>query len=106
MLPGYLAGLGIDVNWTHADSRAQLLSDTASSAATLGRPVTRYAPLPRQSENIANIAGTYDLGRVSARVAWQYQGQSIYSYGDGTRPRTATRTSIPTRSSTRRWRST
>ena len=84
MLPGYLAGLGFDVNWTHADSRAELLSDTASSAATLGQPTTRFAPLPRQSENLANIAGTYDLGRVSARVAWQYQGQSIYSYGDGT----------------------
>ena len=84
MLPGYLAGLGFDVNWTHTDSRAELLADTASSAATLGRPVTRFAPLPRQSENIANIAGTYDLGRVSARLAWQYQGQSIYSYGDGT----------------------
>ena len=84
MLPGYLGGLGVDVNWTHADSRAQLLSDTASSAATLGHPTVRYAPLPRQSENLANIAGTYDLGRVSARMAWQYQGQSIYSYGDGT----------------------
>jgi TonB-dependent receptor len=84
MLPGYLAGLGFDVNWTHADSRAELRADTASSAATLGRPVTRFAPLPRQSENIANIAGTYDLGRMSARLAWQYQGQSIYSYGDGT----------------------
>jgi TonB-dependent receptor len=84
MLPGYLAGLGVDVNWTHTDSRAALLSDTASSAATLGRPVTRFAPLPRQAENIANVAGTYDLGHVSARLAWQYQGQSIYSYGDGT----------------------
>ncbi len=84
MLPGYLAGLGFDVNWTHADSRAQLLSDTATTAANLGHPVVRYAPLPRQSENVANIAGTYDLGRVSARVAWQYQGQAIFSYGDGT----------------------
>ena len=84
MLPGYLAGLGFDVNWTHADSRAELLSDTATTAANLGRPVTRFAPLPRQSENVANIAGTYDFDRVSARLAWQYQGQSIYSYGDGT----------------------
>ena len=84
MLPGYLAGLGVDVNWTHTDSRAALLSDTASSAATLGHPATRFAPLPRQAENVANIAGTYELGRVSSRLAWQYQGQSIYSYGDGT----------------------
>ena len=82
-LPGYLAGLGFDVNWTHTDSRAALLADTASTTANLGRPVTRFAPLPRQAENIANVAGTYELGRVSARLAWQYQGQSIYSYGDG-----------------------
>jgi len=72
------------VNWTHADSRAELLSDTASNASSLGHPITRFAPLPRQSENVANIAGTYDLGRFSARLAWQYQGQSIFEYGDGT----------------------
>ena len=84
MLPGYLAGAGFDVNWTHTDSRAQLLADTASTAAGLGNPITRFAPLPRQAENVANVAGTYELGRVSARLAWQYQGQAIYSYGDGT----------------------
>ncbi len=83
MLPGALAGLGFDVNWTHTDSRAALLSDTASTAANLGHPTARFAPLPRQAENVANVAGTYDLGRVSARLAWQYQGASIYSYGDG-----------------------
>lgn len=84
MLPDYFAGLGVDVNWTHTDSRAALLADTASSAATLGRPVARYAALARQAPNVANLAGTYELGRVSARLAWQYQGASIYSYGDGT----------------------
>lgn len=83
MLPGYFAGLGVDANWTHTESRAALLSDTASSAATLGSPVARYAPLARQAPNVANLAGTYELDRVSARLAWQYQGASIYSYGDG-----------------------
>ena len=84
MLPSVFAGLGFDLNWTHTDSRASLLSDTASNAASLGHPVTRFAPLPRQAQNIANVAGTYELGKVSARLAWQYQGKSIYSYGDGT----------------------
>jgi TonB-dependent receptor len=83
MLPGLLSGLGVDMNWTHTDSRAQLLSDTASSAATLGHPVARFAALPRQAPNIGNLAGTYELGRLSGRLAWQYQGASIYSYGDG-----------------------
>ena len=83
MLPGLLSGLGVDLNWTHTDSRAELLSDTASTSAALGHPVTRFAALPRQAPNVANVAGTYELHRLSARVAWQYQGASIYSYGDG-----------------------
>lgn len=84
MLPGVLSGLGWDVNWTHTDSRAALLSDTSSVAGSNAPLVTRWAPLLRQAPNVANIAGTYQLDRLSARLAWQYQGASIYSYGDGT----------------------
>ena len=83
-LPGALAGLGVDLNWTHTESRVALLSDTATTTATLGHPVTRYAQLARQSPNLANLGLTYDLGPVSARASYQYQGASIYSYGDGT----------------------
>ena len=83
-LPGALGGIGFDVNWTHADSRAAILGDTATLAANLGHPtVIRYAPLQRQAKNIANVALTYDSRVISARVAWQYQGESIYFYGDG-----------------------
>ncbi|HEY0779471.1 MAG TPA: TonB-dependent receptor [Gemmatirosa sp.] len=85
-LPGALGGLGVDVNWTHVESRVSLLGDTATTAATLGHPVvTRHAQLARQAPNVANLGLTYDLGRVSARASYQYQGASIYSYGDGTR---------------------
>ncbi|HEX4681433.1 MAG TPA: TonB-dependent receptor [Gemmatimonadaceae bacterium] len=82
-LPGALSGLGVDMNWTHTDSRADLLADTATTATGLGSPVARHAPLARQAPNVANAAGTYDLGNVSARLAYQYQGASIYEYGDG-----------------------
>lgn len=64
-------------------SKAKLLADTAKSAATLGQPMVREAPLPRQSKSIGNVALTYDSRLVVARAAWQYQGASIYSYGDG-----------------------
>ncbi len=85
-LPGALAGLGVDVNWTHIESKVGLLGDTATTAANLGRPVVkRYAQLARQAPNLANLGLTYDLGPVSARASYQYQGASIYSYGDGTR---------------------
>jgi TonB-dependent receptor len=82
-LPGGWSGLGFDVNWTQVDSRAKLLADTAKSAATLGSPTAREAPLPRQSKSIGNFALTYESRLLSARAAWQYQGASIYSYGNG-----------------------
>ena len=76
-LPGAWAGLGFDANYTHTTSRA-LVSEAADGTSA------RYAPLPRQSPNLANVALTYDLGRLSARAAWAYQGANISSYGDGT----------------------
>ena len=71
-LPGVLAGLGFDINWTHTDSK--VLVDPASG---------REAPLLRQAPDIANAALLYDHGAVSARFAWTYNGPYIGSYGDG-----------------------
>lgn len=82
-LPGVWSGLGFDVNWTQVDSKAQVPSDTSTTAATAGLATIRSAPLPRQAKSIGNVALLYDAKRFSARAAWQYQGESIYSYGDG-----------------------
>ncbi len=71
-LPGALAGLGFDLNFTHVDSR--VLVDPASG---------RHAQLQRQAPNLANVAGTYDFGPFSSRIGWAYQGANIVSYGDG-----------------------
>ncbi len=83
-LTGPLSGIGFDVNWTHVESQAHLLADTASTAGGLGKPiVARTAPLQRTSPNVANVALTYDYGKFSGRAAWQYQGANISDYGDG-----------------------
>lgn len=82
-IPGVPRQLGFDVNWTQVYSRAAIARDTATTAATLGYPVTRYARLPRQSNSLGNFALTWDSRRVAARAAWQFQGESIDSYGDG-----------------------
>ena len=73
LLPGAWAGLGFDANFTHVDSRALIDPGTR-----------RYAPLQRQSPNLANAALTYDYSAVSGRLGWAYQGANITSYGDGT----------------------
>jgi TonB-dependent receptor len=72
-LPGAWAGLGLDVNWTHVDSK--VLVDPASG---------REAPLLRQAPDIGNAALLFDHGPVSARLAWTYNGAYIGGYGDGT----------------------
>lgn len=72
-LPSPWAGLGFDANFTHVESRALIDPSTG-----------RYAPLQRQSPNLANAALTYDYAAVSARLGWAYQGANITSYGDGT----------------------
>src|SRR5665213_431010 len=72
-LPGVLAGLGIDANYTHTNSR--VLVDPESG---------RQAPLLRQSPNIANAYGSYDKGQFSVRLGWTYNGAMINAYGDGT----------------------
>jgi TonB-dependent receptor len=71
-LPGRFAGLGVDMNLTHVDSRALIDPSTG-----------RQAPMQRTSPNLANAALTYDFGPISARAAWAYQGANITSYGDG-----------------------
>jgi TonB-dependent receptor len=72
-LPGFFAGLGIDANWTHTDSKVLVDPQTG-----------REAPLRRQSPNIANLYVTYDKSPFSARIGWTYNGPMIDSYGDGT----------------------
>jgi TonB-dependent receptor len=71
-LPGRLAGLGFDGNWTHTES--QVLVDPDAG---------RKAPLLRQSPNIANAYLTYDQGQFSGRIGWTYNGAMIDAYGDG-----------------------
>jgi len=72
-LPGWLAGLGIDANYTHTSSKV------------LVDPVTgRQDQLLRQSPDFANVYATYDKWPVSARLGWTFNGTMIQYYGDGT----------------------
>ena len=72
-LPGWWAGFGIDANYTYTQSR--VLVDPTTN---------RFNKLQRQAPNLANVALTYNNGRVSSRLGWSYQGANIFDYGDGT----------------------
>ncbi len=84
-LPGWTSGFGIDANYTHTKSSAVVpCSDVGVGGCSAnGSDTTRTATLPRQAPDLWNVALIYDRGVVSARIAWTYNGASIYSYGDG-----------------------
>ena len=69
-LPGSLAGLGLNGNYTYSNSQAKGVD-----------PLRTDSPaLLRQTPNTWNIGPSYDRGRVSVHLGLEYNGASIYSY--------------------------
>jgi len=67
-LPGVLSHLGVNANYTYTQSEFEL-------------PDGRKAAIPRQADNLGNVAVYYDDGRFSARLAMNYKGAFIEEYG-------------------------
>ncbi|KTE14050.1 TonB-dependent receptor [Sphingopyxis sp. H115] len=67
-LPGALANFGVNANYTLMRSDFTL-------------PDGRDVRLPRQANNLANVALYYDDGRFSSRIAWNYKGAFIEEFG-------------------------
>ncbi len=75
-LPGPLSGLGMQANFTYVDSKAP-------SPATTG-PVVNV-PLELLSKYNYNIVGIYELGGLSARVAYNWRSKYVVTTaGNGT----------------------
>ncbi|CAM8672751.1 TonB-dependent receptor [Sphingobium sp.] len=75
-LPGPLSGLGMQANFTYVDSKAP-------SPATTG-PVVNV-PLELLSKYNYNLVGIYELGGLSARVAYNWRSKYVVTTaGNGT----------------------
>jgi TonB-dependent receptor len=69
-LPGLLSGLGFSGNYTYSDSQAKNVD-----------PLRTDSPaLLRQTPNTWNVGPSYDRGRLSVHMGFEYNGASIYSY--------------------------
>jgi len=66
-LPGYLSGLGLNVNYTFTGSNAEL------------RDVTREVPLPRQVPHVLNAALSYDLGGFNAMLTANHRSSYLWA---------------------------
>lgn len=69
-LPGALEGLGIYFNMTLTDSEANY-------------PERASAPLQGQSDEVANLAVSYEKGRFSGRLSYNLAGKFLAEVGDG-----------------------
>jgi len=69
-LPGWLGGLGLQANYTFVDS--------ATPSSLLGADV----PLSNLSRHSANLAGLYERGAWSARVAYNWRGRFLGNIGN------------------------
>jgi TonB-dependent receptor len=69
-LPGALSGLGVDANgtWSHSNTST---------------PTRSSMVLPRNAEWTGNVTGSYAIGRVTTRVAYQWVGTFIDKVGNG-----------------------
>jgi iron complex outermembrane recepter protein len=74
MLPGWLAGFGVEANYTYIDSKnpGDLYRDIFGT-------VRDDAPLQGLSKHNANLTMMYERGRVSARVAYSWRSKYLQS---------------------------
>ena len=87
-LPGLLRGLGFQANYTFVDAGKIPNPVPANGAADGSRPPTDVAglydnlPLQGLSKHTVNVAGFYDLGAFSTRVAYSWRSKFLLTNRD------------------------
>lgn len=74
-LPGFLSGLGAEVNYTYIESNVKVPRHTTVDGKEV--IVNDKTTLPDQSRNMANAILFYEKSKVMVRIAGNYRGKSI-----------------------------
>lgn len=79
-LPGVLRGLGISANYSYTASGTTIpFTDTTTTPATI---VYRATAMQRQAPHSVNVSPTFDSGRLSVRLGFQYNSAYIYQFAN------------------------
>lgn len=74
MLPGLLRGFGVQANFTYIDSKgARNAAVNPYDTTQIANATAGTLPLEGMSKTSYNLAALYDLGKVSARVAYNWR---------------------------------
>jgi TonB-dependent receptor len=68
-LPGPLSGLGVQARYTYVDS------SVTNPFATAGSNIPTMVPLRKLSKHSYNLAGLYEKGPITGRLAWSWRGK-------------------------------
>ena len=79
-LPGWMDGFGINANFTFVDSRGGTNSSTDPFSQTTVTGVS--LPLEGLSRRSYNLAGIYEKGPISARVAYNWRSRYLLTTSD------------------------
>lgn len=74
-LPGFLSGLGAEINYTYIESNVKVPRHTTADGKDV--VVNDKTSLPDQSRNMANTILFYEKNKVMIRLAGNYRGKSI-----------------------------
>ncbi|MBD2840977.1 TonB-dependent receptor [Erythrobacter rubeus] len=72
-LPGFLSGFGLLANFAYIDGD---LEDVPGREG-------QVLPLFQQPDYIATVSPYYQSGRLTARIAWSYTGEQLFSVNEG-----------------------
>ena len=74
MLPGLLKGFGVQANFTYIDSKgARNAAVNPYDTTQISNTTSGTLPLEGMSKTSYNVAALYDLGKVSARLAYNWR---------------------------------
>ncbi|GGY73529.1 TonB-dependent receptor [Cellvibrio zantedeschiae] len=85
-LPAPFDGLGVDVNYTYIDSKANIPlpePGTGTGAGPIDTDKTRYGQMPidQLSKNAFNVVGMYEKDGISARLAYSWRSKYLIAWG-------------------------
>ncbi|MFO1388911.1 TonB-dependent receptor [Cellvibrio sp.] len=85
-LPAPFDGLGLDVNYTYIDSKANIplpKPGTGNGAAPIDTNKDQYGQMPidQLSKNAFNVVGMYEKDGISARLAYSWRSKYLIAWG-------------------------
>ena len=85
-LPAPFDGLGLDVNYTYIDSKANIplpVPGTGNGAAPIDTDKSLYGQMPidQLSKNAFNVVGMYEKDGISARLAYSWRSKYLIAWG-------------------------